>query len=496
MKARSLNLLLLLVGVIVINFFSASYFHRWDLTEEKRYSISDAAISLARSIPEEIEFEIYLAGDLPSGMKRLQQSTIEMLEQFKAYANVRVSYYFVDPVTIVNEDYKIEFMRELAQMGVRPTNLMINEDGKRSSKLIFPGLGIKMGDQMVGVQLLKNQGNSPASPEEILNQSIENIEYQIASSLKVLVGEERPRIGLSIGHGELDSLDVLGLTDVLLTKYDVFKFDLSKLQDLSVFDAIIINKPKSEFSELEKFKLDQYLLSGGNVLFFLDVMRVDMAEAGAPEGAIGLPFEVNLDDMLFKYGVRINRDFVQDLRSGYYPVVAGDYGDQPQISRLPWPFYVVANNLEQHPITKNLDAVYFRFVSSMDTVKAEGVLKTPLVFTSNYSRVLPTPARVAFNDYIEEPDFATFGREYLPLAYLLEGEFTSLFNNRFLPDGANTNDRRDKGVGKALVVSDGDFLRNDISLEDKTPFPLGEDPFSGSFANADFIQKYASLHAR
>jgi gliding-associated putative ABC transporter substrate-binding component GldG len=261
------------------------------------------------------------------------------------------------------------------------------------------------------------------------------------------------------------------------------------VEDLLTFEVLIVAGPKSAYSEREKYLLDQFLMYGGNILFMMDQMTINLEEAGG-NGTVAMPFDTGVDDLLFRYGVRINKDLIKDLNFGYYPVVSGEFGNQPQIVPLPWPFYVQAGKMANHPITKGLDLVQFRFVSSIDTVKADQVKKTPLIFSSNYSRRESAPVRVAFKDMSKEPDVKSFNSGSLPLAYLLEGKFTSFFKNRFVPDEFDASKfLPESNGGKILVAGDADVFKSWVKPQDQIPLPLGNNPFSeNKTANRTFLQ--------
>lgn len=476
-----------LVSVVVLYQLVSRFPFRIDLTDEKRYSISPATRELVSNLEDVVYVDIYLEGELPSGFQRLQRSVRETLEEFSVYSNGNVQYQFVNPDQARSERARNEFMQYLANRGIQPTNVFTNEGGKRTQKLIFPGAIVSYYGEEQGVLLLK--GNKGDSPEEILNQSIEGIEYELANAIRTLAQTERKLIGLVKGHNELDSLELAGFTNALLQKYDVFNVNLNRSdRALSEYDALLVIKPGSPFTEIEKFNLDQYIMEGGKAMFFLDALKVNMDSAGG-EGTIAIPNEINLRDLLFRYGARVNDNLIQDLNSGQYPVVAGNIGDQPQITLLPWPFFPVANQFGDHPIVKNLDAVYSKFVSNIDTVKAEGIKKTPLLYTSQYSRVINPPVRVAFNDLQEELQPELFSEGPQPIAYLLEGSFPSSFRNRNLPRGVDRSEFKEKGSEtKIIVCADGDIIRNEINIQTDQPLDLGFDQFTQvTYANKDFV---------
>ncbi|MTI33615.1 gliding motility-associated ABC transporter substrate-binding protein GldG [Xanthovirga aplysinae] len=474
-----------LVGLVLINLLGNRYFFRLDLTEEKRYSITDATKDLLENLDDEVFVEVYLDGDLPSGFVRLKNVIRETLDEFQAYGKRNVRYEFIDPSLASGTKARNEFYKSLMDKGLQPTNLFDRENGKRTEKLVFPGAIISYGGKESVVMLLK--GNQGAGPGERLNQSVEGVEYELASAIRKLSDTNRKKIALLQGHDELFGPDLAALTNALLEFYDVFEVNLSEKENLMGYDAFITAKPRKGFDEQDKFKLDQFIMNNGKAVFLLNSLRVNMDSAGN-EGTYALPYDLNLDDQLFKYGVRINRDYIQDLNSGAFPIVTGNFGEEPQIRLWPWPFFPIMNKFGNHPVVKNLDAVYGKFVSSIDTVKAVGVKKTPLIFTSQYSRKLEMPVRVSFNDLRKDVFPENFQSGPFPIAYLLEGNFTSLYKNRFLPEGVKTEGFREEGSSKVLVVSDGDLVRNDVNPKTEEPYPLGYDPYlKANFANQDFI---------
>lgn len=480
-----LRLMLVVVTILVVNQLVDRFPFRLDLTEEQRYSISEATQRQLESLEDVVYVEVYLEGELPSGFKRLQKSIRELLEQFAYYADDNVQFTFVDPDLAKTDRSKNEYYRYLGEKGIQPTNLSYEGEGGKTEKLIFPGAIVSYFGEEQGVMLLK--GNRGATPDETLNQSIENLEYELISAIKKLASDDRKRIGLVKGHGELDSLQVAGFTSLLVDKYDVYQINLPKrTTPLEDYDLVILSKPTSAFTEKEKYMLDQYVMNGGRMMMFLDALSVNMDSASG-EGTFAFPYNTNLNDLLFRYGVRINTNYIQDINCGVFPVVAGNLGDQAQIRMLPWPFFPLINAYGDHQIVRNLDASIMKFASTIDTVKAEGIKKTPLMLTSPYTRVLSSPVNVKFNDLRNalNPDLYNKGPQ--PVAYLLEGEFTSLYRNRLLPNGVDKNNFKEKGAtSRILVVSDGDYIRNEFDQDQ--PQDLGYDPLQKvNYANKDFV---------
>lgn len=469
---------------IMINSITSLYFFRFDLTEENRYSISPATKEMLANLEDDIYIEAYLEGELPAAFKRMQSSLEETLNEFVVYSKGKVQFQFVNPDQAASETSRNQFMLSLARKGIQPTDVFLTEEGKRIQKRILPGVVISYGNAEKGVQLFK--GNKAASPEQRLNQSIEGIEYELAKAIQDLIALDLPTIGIIRGHNEVDSAEFVSLYRALDKSFIVKTIDISQIKELPGFDAILLAKPTARFSIEDKYKIDQYLLNGGSGIFLIDKIAVNMDSANV--GTFSFPYDLDLDDLLFTYGVRINNDLIQDFISGTYPIVVGNEGNQPKIQLLQWPYYPVINEYSKHITVRNLDATISRFASSIDTVKASGVTKTLLFSSSLYSRKLMSPAFIDINLMQRELDPDKFNTPNIPMAYLLEGTFTSFFKNKFLPDGVSKNNFKASGNSKLIVISDGDLVRNNFDSKTGKPLPLGYDPFTNqTFANQDLI---------
>jgi ABC-2 type transport system permease protein len=473
--------------VVLLNSLASLYFFRLDLTEEKRYTIKPQTKELLQHLEDEVFIEVFLKGDLNPGFRRFQKSIRETLEEFRIYSHNKVKFIFTDPAQAQGQKARNEFMTDLAAKGISPMNVIETENGRRIEKFVFPGALVSYEGFETGVMLLK--GNKKAkNAQEVLNESIEGTEYELANAIYKLSNSNRKKIGLLRGHGELDSLQIASFNNALLEQYDVFRVDLSKKQKIEGYPLLIVAKPRTEFSPSDKYKLDQYIMHGGKVLFLLDRMEANM-DSASREDYFAFPYNLNLDDQLFKYGVRINPDLLEDRVSGKYPIVIGKADNRPQIMQLDWPFFPMVNHYADHPITRNLDATMTKFVSSIDTVKAVGIKKTALLFSSPYSRKMTAPVKVGVDDLRRQMKEGSFNDGEIPLAYLLEGKFTSIYKNRFKPDGVDASDFLETSFGtKLIVVADGDIARNDVNPRDRSPQVLGYDPFTKyTFANQDLL---------
>jgi ABC-2 type transport system permease protein len=475
-----------MVLVLLINLVASDYFYRFDLTEEKRFSLKDQTKTLLSELDDQVYIEVYLEGELNASFRRLRNSIRELLDEFRVYSGNKVKVNFMDPATALSQQARNEFIEELTLKGVTPTRVVERKDGQTSEKLIFPGAVVSYGGLETGVMLLKDIQARTA--EERINQSIEGLEYALANAIFKLANIDRKRIGFVQGHGELDSLAAASFNNALLEVYDVFKVNLGRKTALTDYDALIIAKPTRAFSETDKYKLDQYVMQGGSVMFLLDKLEATM-DSASREDYFAFPYELRLDDLLFKYGVRINNDLVQDRTAGLYPVVTSQQGGKPQVQLMDWPFFPLVNRYADHPVTRNLDAVILKFASSIDTVKAEGIAKTPMAFTSPYSRKVAAPVPASINEIRRNVKPESFSSGPIPVAYLLEGKFTSLYKNRFLPDGVDQESfKADGDPAKIIVFADGDLARNDVNPRTGNPQQLGLDPFTNyTFANEELL---------
>ncbi|GLU56323.1 gliding motility-associated ABC transporter substrate-binding protein GldG [Dyadobacter frigoris] len=484
MKKTILRFLFVLIILAGVNWLASLFFFRWDLTEDKRYTISDATKRLLSNLDKNVIVNVYLSGEFPPGFERLESATRETLEEFKTYSNGHLSFQFSDPSDAASEDERKKQYQNLVDRGLTPTNLFANEDGKRTEKLIFPGAIVQADTLAIPVQLLK--GNKSSTPEEQLNQSYENVEFQLASAIRVLDNPAKKKVGLLVNHTQ--KLPPARLSDLIATmqqSYDVFMV-VNDPETYEGLDALMILKPDVPFSEEEKYKLDQYVIGGGKALFFVDGAKVDSVSL---EGNYVQPLDLNLNDLFFRWGARINNNLVKDLNCATIPMNIGNMGDKPEIKAVPWRFFPLLNNFGPSPITRNTDAVYSRFLSSLDTVGgAPGIQKIPLLMTSPYTNLVNTPALVGYNEARQQPDPAEYKGGVKLAAVLLEGTFNSLFENRILPNDPRSKTFKPTGQGKIIICADGDVVVNDYDYRRNTPLPLGYDRASSNiFGNKDFV---------
>jgi gliding-associated putative ABC transporter substrate-binding component GldG len=484
MKNKALRFVMILGLLAGVNWLASQFFFRLDLTEDKRYSISEATKQLLNGLDRDIIVNVYLNGDLPAGFERLESATRETLDEFKTYANGHLIVNYSDPSNATSEDQRQKQYLNLVDRGLTPTNVFANEDGKRTEKIIFPGVIVQADTLSVPVQLLK--GNKSTSPEEQLNQSYEGVEFEIASAIRLLGSQEHKKVGLVVSHTKISPARLSDLIATIQQSYDVF-LDMNNPESYEGLDALLVLKPDSAFSEDEKFKLDQYIIGGGNALFFVDGARVDSVSL---DGNYAQPQDLNLNDLFFKWGARVNTNLIKDLNCAEILLNVGNMGDKPEIRPVPWRFFPVLNSFGQHSITRNLNAVYTKFLSSIDTVGgAASINKIPLLMTSGYTQVLNAPVLVGYNEARKDPDPATYNNGVKLVGVLLEGSFSSLFENRILPGDPRAARFKSKGSpAKVIICSDGDLIVNDYDYKRNAPLPLGYDRVTKqTFGNKDFV---------
>lgn len=506
-KATDLTNLLMWIALIVLfNYIGSYFFYRFDLTSEKRYSISEPSKTLISELEDVVYFKIYLEGDFPAGFKRLRDETKEMLDEFRAYSNGKLEYEFINPSENPDEKERDKIYKLLYEVGLRPTDLEIKEESGISNKLIWPGALVSYRGKETPLQLLKS--STGASPEVMLNQSIEALEYEIAASIKKIIAIEKPNIAFIEGHGELDKYHTADITKTLEDYYDIervnLKGNLNALSSrygadtvnifmMNTYDLLIIAKPDSTFSEKDKYLIDQHIMHGGKVLWIIDQVKAEMDSLNSKNNHVfmALGNNLNLDDQLFKYGVRINKDLIQDIQSAPIPVVTGMIGNQTKTDLFPWNFFPMFLQQNRHPIAKGLDAIRGKFVSSIDLVGNPDIKKTVLLETSPYTKLVKAPTRVSLDMVKFEPQKEQYNRRNVPVAVLLEGEFESVFKNRLtsrIADNELMKYKEKSEPNKMIVISDGDMIENYVKESTKEYYALGYDRFTKKlFANKDFI---------
>jgi ABC-2 type transport system permease protein len=492
-KKDLLQLLLFFVALIVINFLSGKVFTRFDFTKEKRYTLSLVSRNLMDSLTQPVKVTVYLqGGDLPPAFRRLQSATRDMLTDMQAYSYSHLQFEFVDPLGGLNEQQQNDEIKDLQSRGVDVTNLSVKTDNGLTQKIVFPGALVTCGDKQIAVKLL--QTRIGLSDEEQLNNSIQNLEYAFASAIKRATNTGKQSIGFTEGHNELTDRQLNDAIKALSDGFVVGRVNLKTIpfSNMAGISMLVIPKPDQPFTELEKFKIDQYLMRGGKVLWTIDQVS---AELDSLHGGQQLAFnkQLNLDDQLFRYGIRINYDLIADMSCAQIPITAGNVGGQAQIQMVPWLFYPIFIPDSKHSLVKNLDGIRSEFVSTIDTLAVKGTKKTVILQSTPYNKTLTTPHILSLQMLEQEPDPKTFQSPVKTVGVLLEGTFVSDFKNRPIPDSLkeHVDVIAQSKPTKMIVISDGDIFKNQVG-RDGSPYPLGYDHYTQkSYGNKNLLLNIA-----
>lgn len=488
------QLILWVVIIILVNFIGSFVFHRFDLTTEKRYTLSSASKELVKGLDDLVYVKVYLDGEFPAGFKRLRQKTRETLDEFRAYSD-NIEYEFINPSANPSKDEQQKLYQQLINKGIQPTNLQVKTEDGTSQKIIFPGAIVTYKGRETTIQLLKSRMG--ASPEAMLNNSIQELEYEVSNAIRKLSSDVRERVAFVHGQGQLEDAYVADISNALAEYYAVEKVELN--DTLGALDGIktaIIAKPDTAFNDRQKFIIDQFVMNGGRVLWLLDRVYASLDSLQNQAEFLAIAYESGVDDILFRYGVRVNTALIQDLRCSEIPVPTGYIGNQTQWGLKPWIYSPLIIPSTSHPIVKNLNAIRYDFATTIDTVGVKDVKKTVLLATSEYSRTQNTPAVVSLRAINDLPGPEVFNQKELPVAVLLEGTFTSIWKNS-VPEFATIeqwsqlkemiNYKDASPPNKMIVISDGDVIKNHIRAGGGY-LQLGEDQYTGQlFANKKFI---------
>jgi ABC-2 type transport system permease protein len=489
----------LLIGAIFLNILASFVDTRYDMTSEKRYTLTRPVKNMLGRIHEQVNIDILLEGNLKSGLRKLRNSTEALLQEFNEYADGNIHYRLIDPVAGGDDTSRAIILDSLAKMGIQPmTQVAQSKKGEeQSQRIVIPAAIVKYKDRSLAVDLLKGvqRSREGQSPEQVYVNAENMLEYKFASVIDKLITDTLPSVGYLMGNGE-----PLDFREYNLIQYlrENFRFRIVQLDSVPVIsrgiNVLIMVKPTTKFSDDEKRKLDQYVMQGGSLICMIDNLYAEMDSLRVSRETIAFDRGLNLDDLLFHYGVRINQDLVEDLQCASINMVVGEQGGKPQFQLLPWPYYPLLDGTPFSLITKNLDPILSKFANSVDTVKAPDISKTFLLQTSPNARTVSTPALISLETVKTASDPKEFRQSDIPVGVVLEGKFKSLYANRISDAMADSFARvydqpfLKSGVKDAriIVCADGDLVMNDIS--ERGPLPLGfSKDINYTFANAEFL---------
>ena len=490
MKNNLKKLLISVAIVIVINILGSQFFHRFDLTKDKRYTLSETSLTIIKEVKDPLIIDVFLKGQFPGEFKKLQTETQQILEEFKAY-NKNVTFQFVNPLE--NEEERDTIMQSFIERGLTPVNVTLEDKGKQTQEAVFPWAIATYNGKSVKVPLLKNLMG--ATTAEKVVSSVQHLEYAFANAFNTITKPKQKKVAVIKGNGELRDILMADFIKQVRENYYIGTFTLDSvakkpnesLAYLKKYDLAIIAKPTEKFSDEEKLVLDQYVMNGGKTLWLVDQVNIEMDSLYNDSGAtLAYPFDLNLNDLFFKYGVRINPTLVKDLMATPIALATGDKGSATQYTQYPWFYSPLIYPSSKNPIVSNVDAMKFQFANGIDILK-NGIKKTVLLQSSPYSKTIGTPIEVSLsmvNDRPEQSEFKNTGN--IPVAVLLEGKFQSVYENRVLPFTEKTYQKNGKN-NKMIVVSDGDIIKNQLD-KNYQPLELGYDKWTNKlYGNKEFL---------
>lgn len=479
----------LAIGLFILNFASYYIYKRFDVTQDKRYTLSETTKKIIDKVDSPLIIDVFLEGNFPADFKKLQTETRQLLEEFSAY-NSNISFQFVNPIE--KEEERVEVMKKFFEKGLTPINVTVEEKGKQTQEVVFPWAVANYGDKGAKVQLLKNLMG--ASTEKKVESSVQHLEYAFAEAIHKISNEKQRKIAVIKGNGELEDIQIADFLKTIRDNYYIGPITLDSvatqpsetLKALNIYDLAVIAKPREKFTEAEKQVLDQFIMKGGKTLWLIDGTNAEMENLYNETGStlVGSN-DLNLTDMFFKYGFRINPQLIKDEQGTPLALASGNQGSETQNETYFWMMAPLINPASKHPIVKNMDGVKFEFCSPIELLKSD-VKKTILMESSKYSKVIGTPSIVSLEmigEETSEKDYINGG--FIPVAALLEGSFTSMFNNRVLPfkDGKFLSK---SFPTKMIVISDGDVIKNQI--DKGGPIELGYDKSTSQYyGNKEFI---------
>ncbi len=493
-RKHRMQLLVLLVGIILVNYLAGLRFFRADLSSEKRYTLNQNSREILRNLDDVVYVRVFLEGDLPSDLVRFRQSIKEMLLDFRAYAGRKIEFEFVNIYSEPDTKIRNKMMQNLADRGLRVTDVRIKDaEGGYTTKIIFPGAILSYHGVDFPVNLLRN--NPGLSYQVNLNNSVQSLEYEFIRAIKSLTSKKIEKIAFIEGHNELDFYQVNDISAELSLFFQVDRGAINgNLTNLLEYKALIIAQPLTKFNDRDKFALDQYIMRGGKVLFFLDPVQThaDSLVTGRTYTEYN---DVNLYDLLFKYGIRIDYNLIKDLQCNYVKVESSVNGQEPTTSFMPWWYYPLFASSPDNKLTRGLNYIKGEFVSAIDTTPASipGIKRTVLLSSSDTSARIDNPAYISMEEVTRSPNRKAFNKSRLPVAILSEGEFESFYSNYSVPEGVEPADVKIIKKSEPTIVfvaGDGDMIRNDVSVTSQgtIPMTLGYDKDTRqTFGNKEFI---------
>lgn len=477
-----LNVINFILAIIAINIVAQSFYTRIDFTKEKRYTLNKKTKETLEKTKNDIIITVFLDGEIPAAFRRLSNATKDLLNDYKAYANANVKVVFADPLKDVPASEQNSIIEKYIGVGVKPMAVNIKNDAGLTQKIIFPMALIQYGEKQIPINLLQKTGGAATDYEENITSSIQNLEYAFTTGIKRLLKDSTPQIGFTEGHGEPDNSYLSDAINSLSPNYLLGRVDLNLMnkEGLDSLKVLFIVKPKKSFTELEKYKINYFVMKGGRLIWSIDQVNAELDSLQNKGQMLASNLGLNLDDMLFEYGARINYNLVKDLNSSLIPVAIPSAGQQTQIDMAPWLYYPILIPDTSNSIVKNIDGIRAQFTSTVDTIGVANVKKKIILRTSPYNTVSETPKMLSLQTVAEQPTQQEYTSTAKTIGVLLEGSFKSVFFNRPIPVGIteNYNVPANSMPAKMIILGDGDIFINQVSKTDGTTFPLGFDRYT------------------
>ncbi len=464
--------------LILVNIAARYLYTRIDFTKEGRFTLSPKTKSILKEAKHPISITVFLDGELPAAFKRLRNATRDLLTDYRAYAGRDVKVIFADPIAGLSAAEQDTAIHNLYQAGIEPTTLNIKNDNGFAQKTIFPMAIIAADGKRLPVKLLQNM-DATGNYEENINNSIQNLEYVFTSGIQKVLRGDHARIGFTEGNGELSDVFLSDAIKSLSESYEVGRVNLNLIDrtGLDKLKLLVVAKPQKEFTEAEKYKLNYFMMNGGRIVWCIDQVGADLDSLKGP-GQLAFNRSLNLDDMLFMYGARVNYNLLADANCAEIPLAMG--GAQGQIQMAPWVYYPLLMPDTASYLVRNIDNIKGEFVSTVDTIGIKGLSKSVILHSSAFNKVFNTPKMLSLQMVAEQPDPRDYANPPQPTGVLLEGSFPSVFLNRALPAGIEEPyplPARSKAT-KMIVIGDGDIFKNQVSSRDGSAFPLGFDRYT------------------
>jgi len=480
---KTTGILAFIAGIVILNGISQFFYTRIDFTKEKRFTLTDQSKSVLKSATKEITITVFLEGDLPAAFKRLRGATKDLLSDYKAYAGQEITVVFVDPLSGLSSAEQDTVLNGLYQAGIEPTTLNIKNDAGFAQKTVFPMALVEGNGNQLPVKLLQNL-DAGGNYEENINNSIQNLEYGFTAAIQKVLSGAHPRIGFTEGNGELSDKQLDNAIKSLSESYEVGRVDLNLIdkKGLDKLKMLVIAKPQMEFTEAEKYKLNYFVMNGGRVVWCIDQVGAELDSMGRSGSKAGeqLAFnrKLNLDDMLFLYGARVNYNLIADANCAEIPLSMG--GAQGEIQMAPWVYYPLLMPDTAHNLVRNIDGVRAEFVSTVDTIGVKGLKKTVILRSSPFNKVQQTPKLLTLQMVAEQPNPKDYASVPQSTGVLIEGVFPSVFLNRPVPAGITEEYTVpvQSVANQMIVIGDGDVFKNQVSSRDGSAFPLGYDRYT------------------